>query len=86
VLSGSTGHCWGVEKKKRVLENYELGRPETVLSEPHRALTELMVSRRKRATAILGSNDMTAIGVIRQAYDRDIKIPADLGLPNHVPI
>jgi DNA-binding LacI/PurR family transcriptional regulator len=27
-----------------------------------RALTELMVSRRKRATAILCSNDMTAIG------------------------
>jgi LacI family transcriptional regulator len=45
-----------------------------------RALTELMSSQRKIPTAILCSNDMTAIGVIRQAYDRDIKIPADLSL------
>jgi LacI family transcriptional regulator len=45
-----------------------------------RALTELMSSQREIPTAILCSNDMTAIGVIRQAYDRDIKIPADLSL------
>ncbi len=45
-----------------------------------RALTDLMTSRRKRPSAVLCSNDMTAIGVIRQAYDRNIKIPADLSV------
>src|SRR5262249_31390067 len=44
------------------------------------ALRELMTSRRKRPTAICCSNDMTAIGVIREAYDRDLKVPTDLSV------
>lgn len=31
-------------------------------------------------TAVLCSNDMTAIGVMREAYDQDIKIPNDLSV------
>ncbi|MGA3088406.1 MAG: LacI family DNA-binding transcriptional regulator [Terriglobales bacterium] len=33
-----------------------------------------------RPTAVLCSNDMTAIGVMREAYDQDIKIPDDLSV------
>jgi len=44
-----------------------------------RALNEL-IAVRPRPTAILCSNDMTAIGVMREAYDLDIPIPADLSL------
>jgi len=33
-----------------------------------------------RPTAVLCSNDMTAIGVMREAYDRDMKIPNDLSV------
>jgi LacI family transcriptional regulator len=33
-----------------------------------------------RPTALLCSNDMTAIGVMREAYDQDIKIPNDLSV------
>lgn len=33
-----------------------------------------------RPTAVLCSNDMTAIGVMREAYDQDIKIPNDLSV------
>jgi LacI family transcriptional regulator, galactose operon repressor len=33
-----------------------------------------------RPTAVLCSNDMTAIGVMREAYDKDIKIPDDLSV------
>jgi len=33
-----------------------------------------------RPTAVLCSNDMTAIGVMREAYDQDIKIPGDLSV------
>jgi len=44
-----------------------------------RALVEL--SRlSNRPTAVLCSNDMTAIGVMREAYDRNLKIPEDLSL------
>ena len=43
------------------------------------ALTKL-VGLRGRPTAILCSNDMTAIGVMREAYDHDIRIPADLSI------
>lgn len=43
------------------------------------ALTQLL-DLRPRPTAVLCSNDMTAIGVLRQAYDRDIKIPGDLSV------
>jgi len=41
------------------------------------ALTKL-IGLNTRPTAILCSNDMTAIGVIREAFDHNIKIPADL--------
>ena len=34
----------------------------------------------KPPTAVLCSNDMTAIGVMREAYDQDIKIPDDLSV------
>ena len=33
-----------------------------------------------RPTAIVCSNDMTAIGVLREAYDHEIKIPTDLSI------
>ena len=44
-----------------------------------RALIQLL-NAPNPPTAILCSNDMTAIGVIREAYDREIKIPADLSV------
>jgi LacI family transcriptional regulator len=43
------------------------------------ALTKLIASN-CCPTAVLCSNDMTAIGVIREAYDHDMKIPADLSV------
>jgi LacI family transcriptional regulator len=43
------------------------------------ALTKL-IALPNPPTAILCSNDMTAIGVIREAFDHDIKIPADLSI------
>ena len=43
------------------------------------ALTELLGSR-ERPTAVLCSNDMTAIGVMRQAFDQGIQIPKDLSV------
>jgi LacI family transcriptional regulator len=44
-----------------------------------RALVELN-SLSNPPTAILCSNDMTAIGVMREAYDHNIKIPEDLSV------
>jgi LacI family transcriptional regulator len=44
-----------------------------------RALVELS-NLSNRPTAVLCSNDMTAIGVMREAYDRNIKIPEDLSV------
>ena len=44
-----------------------------------RALNQL-ISMAERPTAILCSNDMTAIGVMREAYDHDVKIPGDLSV------
>lgn len=43
------------------------------------ALTKLLALN-GHPTAILCSNDMTAIGVIREAFDHDINIPADLSV------
>lgn len=43
------------------------------------ALLELN-SLKHRPTAVLCSNDMTAIGVMREAYDQNIKIPDDLSV------
>jgi LacI family transcriptional regulator len=44
-----------------------------------RALGELM-KLRDRPTAVLCSNDMTAIGVMREAYDLGIHVPQDLSV------
>jgi len=44
-----------------------------------RALTEL-VRLPERPTAVMCSNDMTAIGVMREAYDCGIGIPQDLSV------
>jgi LacI family transcriptional regulator len=44
-----------------------------------RALAEFN-SLSERPSAVLCSNDMTAIGFMREAYDRDIKIPNDLSV------
>jgi LacI family transcriptional regulator len=44
-----------------------------------RALVQL-VSAPNPPTAVMCSNDMTAIGVMREAYDREIKIPDDLSV------
>jgi LacI family transcriptional regulator len=64
----------------------EIGLPDDLIVEGDHtleggktALTKLIASRR-RPTAILCSNDMTAIGVIREAYDLDIAIPDDLSV------
>jgi LacI family transcriptional regulator len=43
------------------------------------ALLEL-IKLSDRPTAVLCSNDMTAIGVLREAYEQDIKIPEDLSV------
>jgi len=39
-----------------------------------------LINLPSRPTAIMCSNDMTAIGVIREAFDHDIKIPTDLSI------
>jgi LacI family transcriptional regulator len=44
-----------------------------------KALTEL-AGFRNRPTAVLCSNDMTAIGVMRQAFELDLAIPEDLSV------
>jgi LacI family transcriptional regulator len=65
----------------------EIGLPSNLIVEGDhtleggmRALTELIGMRGERPTAILCSNDMTAIGVFREAYDQNIKIPGDLSV------
>lgn len=44
-----------------------------------RALSELYRLKR-RPTAVMCSNDMTAIGVMRQAYEQSIKVPEELSV------
>lgn len=59
--------------------------PEIVVEEDHtmdggiRALRTLNALRR-RPTAVLCSNDMTAIGMMREAYDLGIAVPRDLSV------
>jgi LacI family transcriptional regulator len=61
------------------------GAPELIVVGDHtveggmRALGDLM-RLRERPTAILCSNDMTAIGVMREAYDLGIAVPQDLSV------
>ena len=44
------------------------------------AALEQILKLRNRPTAVLCSNDMTAIGVMRQSYEEGIEIPRDLSL------
>jgi LacI family transcriptional regulator len=44
------------------------------------AALALLAGLAKRPTAILCSNDMTAVGVMREAYDRGISIPRELSV------
>jgi LacI family transcriptional regulator len=59
--------------------------PETIVTADHtmeggmRALVELLGAR-DQPTAVVCSNDMTAIGVMREAYDHGITIPTDLSV------
>lgn len=59
--------------------------PELVIEGDHtmeggmRVLPQL-VRGRTRPTAVMCSNDMTAIGVMRQAYEEGIKVPQDLSV------
>jgi LacI family transcriptional regulator len=64
----------------------EIGLPSDLIIEGDHTLEggktalQKLVGTRRRPTAILCSNDMTAIGVIREAYDLDIEIPKDLSV------
>ena len=42
--------------------------------------TSALVSLEKRATAVVFSNDLTAIGVMRKAFDLSLDIPQDLSI------
>src|SRR5437016_2071342 len=59
--------------------------PEVIVTGDHtmeggmRALVELLGAR-DQPTAVVCSNDMTAIGVMREAYDHGITIPNDLSI------
>ena len=59
--------------------------PEIVVEEDHtmqggiRAMQKLS-QQRQRPTAVMCSNDMTAIGVMREAYDMGIVVPQDLSV------
>lgn len=59
--------------------------PEIVVEEDHtmqggiRAMQKLSMHR-QRSTAVMCSNDMTAIGVMREAYDMGIAVPRDLSV------
>jgi LacI family transcriptional regulator len=44
-----------------------------------RLLTQLLRGK-SRPSAVMGSNDMTAIGVMRQAYDEGVRVPQDLSV------
>ena len=64
----------------------EIGIPANLIAEGDHtmeggmsALTKL-IDVHGRPTAILCSNDMTAIGVLREAFERDIRIPLELSV------
>jgi LacI family transcriptional regulator len=60
--------------------------PELIANGDHtmeggmRALVELLGAHDPQPTALVCSNDMTAIGVMREAYEQGIKIPGDLSV------
>jgi LacI family transcriptional regulator len=64
----------------------EIGLPSDLIIEGNHTLeggkTALikLIALRPRATAVLCSNDMTAIGVIREAYDLDLSVPSELSV------
>jgi LacI family transcriptional regulator len=83
-------HLKSAMARKEAFENalQELGRkvlPGLLVTGDHkteggmRALTELMAARNP-PTAVMCSNDMTAIGVMREAYELGIVIPRDLSV------
>lgn len=64
----------------------EIGIPANLIAEGDHtmeggmsALTKLIAAH-GRPTAIVCSNDMTAIGVLREAFERDIRIPSELSI------
>jgi LacI family transcriptional regulator len=61
------------------IQNPTIARGDHTMEGGMRALGELMSCLRP-PTAVLCSNDMTTIGVIREAYDRGISIPRDLSV------
>jgi LacI family transcriptional regulator len=64
----------------------EIGLPSDLIVEGDHTLEggmrglATLLDTRTRPTAILCSNDMTAIGVMRETYNHDIKIPSDLSV------
>jgi LacI family transcriptional regulator len=59
--------------------------PELIVTGDHKveggiAAMAQLAAMAKRPTAILCSNDMTAVGVMREAYDRGISIPRELSV------
>jgi LacI family transcriptional regulator, galactose operon repressor len=60
--------------------------PRLVLEGDHtmeggmRAFGKLAENGRRRPTAVMCSNDMTAIGVMREAYERGISVPHELSV------
>ncbi len=81
-------HLRSAEARKSAFEQSmaEIGLPGNLIVEGDHTLEGGMGALNKliglpsRPTAILCSNDMTAIGVIREAYDHDIKVPTDLSI------
>ena len=44
------------------------------------AAMKTLLALRARPTAVICSNDMTAIGAMRQGYDQGVRIPRDLSV------
>jgi LacI family transcriptional regulator len=67
---------------------HEIGlpvRPEFVLQGDHRleggkAAVQMVSDLKEKPTALLCSNDMTAIGVLREAFEQGIQVPQDLSV------
>jgi LacI family transcriptional regulator len=88
-VSGPLGLRSAVARKDAFAESMrEIGlpvRPEYVVEGDHRleggkkALQKLSLQR-ERPTALLCSNDMTAIGVMREAFELNIKVPQELSV------
>jgi LacI family transcriptional regulator len=59
--------------------------PEILVEQDHtmeggKAALRKLIALRDRPTAVLCSNDMTAIGVMREAYDQGISVPQELSV------